>query len=134
MAGLAFEYERVSILSRDRANDADGKCAGLQQRALLDMDLEVRQRRSPLPPVVVDSVRVAPERAHRLAHCDALTIGPVDVCCVQRSRHGAAAEVGRPESQSLLIGESEDLGGKGMADALFLQALVRHDLHYDSTR
>src|ERR1700704_4451164 len=124
----------MAILARDRRHDADGQVAGLEHRALLDVNLAVAEQTASTPPVLSDAVGVAPKCAHRLAHRDPTGVDAVEVAEIESSRDSPAAEVGGTEPQPFLIGESEHLDCKGQPLAGVIKTLESRDRHHHAQR
>jgi hypothetical protein len=91
------------------------------------VDLAIAEHRPRAPPVVIQARRIAAESSDGFGHRDAGVIGAIEVGWVEGSRHRSAAQVGRPEAQSLLVGECEHLDCERQPLVGVVKALDRGD-------
>ena len=106
MVRLAAQPHTIAAQADDRRDDADIDVLGLEHRALLDVELEVR------PDVGdaggrVDAVEVEACRSHRVAERDAVGVDPVSEVAHVLAGEGPAAEEGSVEARALLVHEGD---------------------------
>ena len=113
MAGHAVNLDHETAETIDRGDHADRETFGFQHRALFDVKLHVGRYFVSTPRRLHDVCRVQAELPDGFTHTDAIAVGFVQRCDIERSGDGTAAQQRCRKAYALLIGEANHFDGDG---------------------
>src|SRR4029077_20284422 len=99
MPGRAGEGDTHPILTGYSVDHPDGQTEALQHRPLLDVHLDVTERRFSGPPVVGDPPRGPTELTYRLRHAETGVVDALELVLSELPRDRATSEICRPVAQ-----------------------------------
>ena len=132
VSGHAGEVDDHAIGTDDGGDHADGQPFGFEHRSLLDVQFRISEHVLRRTGGVADAARVESESLERFAEPDSVGIGEVEHIRIERAGHRAAAEQRGTETDTFLVGKSDDLDCMREADPTSVQRVNALDRRHDA--
>ena len=129
MVGRADEMHVASRLTGNGLHDAERQAEGVEHRALLDVDLEVADRRR-RDDGVVEERGIETVVEDRVPHGSSAGIWAAEQRLVERADERPAADERHTVANAFFLGEPEDLDGERKPAAA--QHVHERDAHHDA--